>query len=225
MIKRRRLKIDVLKNENDVWIDDPNELKNIVLYFFKNLFANPIANSLAHWCNKAVFKLFKEDNKVLNRVIIDTKIKKAMNNIKACKVPGRDDFQAIFYHKYWDIVGADVCSFVNSCVATHFIPEEINRTLIALIPKVSSPERVKQFRHINLCNVTYKVITKLLVDRLRPFLDNIVRPNQSSFILSRNTSDNIIIIKEAIHTMHHLKGKSGSIVMKIDLKKAYDNIS
>ncbi|KAL7254135.1 hypothetical protein ACSBR1_008521 [Camellia fascicularis] len=56
LIKRRKLQIDVLKNEHEVWIDEPNDLKNLVL-FFKKLFDNPIAISLAHWCNKAVVML------------------------------------------------------------------------------------------------------------------------------------------------------------------------
>lgn len=123
------------------------------------MFENPTANSLDHWCNKAFVKLSEEDNRDLNRDITDTEIKKAMNNITAFEAPRRDGFQAIFYHKYWDIVGTDVCSFVKNCFATNSIPKEINRTLIAPILKVNSPERVKQFRPISLCNVTYKVIT------------------------------------------------------------------
>ena len=75
-------------------------------------------------------------------------------------------------------------------------------TLIVLIPKVDNPKHLKQFRPISLCNVVYKIITKVLVNRVRPFLHEIVSPLQGSFIPGRGTSDNIIITQEVIHSMH-----------------------
>lgn len=81
------------------------------------------------------------------------------------------------------------------------------------------------FRPISLCHVSYKIITKLIVSRLRPLLDKIVSPFQSSFIPGRSTNDNIIITQEILHTLRTKKGKKGGILLKIDLEKAYDKIS
>ena len=72
----------------------------------------------------------------------------------------------------------------------------LNHTYITLIPKVSFPDDVTNFRPIILCNIVYKVISKILVNRLKPFLDNVITPFQNAFIHGRNTTDNIFIAHE-----------------------------
>ena len=95
---------------------------------------------------------------------------------------------------------------------------------MVLIPKVEVPVRMSQFRPISLCNVVYKLITKVLVNRLRPFLMDLVGPLQNSFIPGRSTTDNVIIAQEILHHMHRSKGKKGNMAIKIDLHKAYDSV-
>lgn len=81
------------------------------------------------------------------------------------------------------------------------------QTLIVLVPKVDDPFRFKDLQPISLCNVAYKVITKVLVIRFRPLLSNLVGPLQGSFIPGRGTKDNIILAQEVMHTLHtHKKG-------------------
>lgn len=72
--------------------------------------------------------------------------------------------------------------------------------------------------------MAYKVLTKVLVLCLPPFLDDLIGPLQSSFIPGRGTADNSIIAQEVVHYMHHSKAKNGVIAFKIDLEKAYDRI-
>ena len=79
-------------------------------------------------------------------------------------------------------------AFLNGC----FNPR-LAKTLISLIPKDENPTHLRNFRPISLCNVAYKVLSKVLVNRLRPFLDELVGPMQISFIPNRSTSDKAII--------------------------------
>ncbi|XP_015939884.1 uncharacterized protein LOC107465419 [Arachis duranensis] len=97
-------------------------------------------------------------------------------------------------------------------------------TLIVLIPKIDNPTFMKDFRHISLCNVVYKIITKVLTNRLRPFLPDIVSPLQGSFIPGRGAPDNIIVAQEILNFMKHTKSKKGTLAFKIDLEKAYDRV-
>jgi hypothetical protein len=96
---------------------------------------------------------------------------------------------------------------------------------IALIPKIKNPTHIIEFRPISLCNVTYKLISKVLANRLKKILGEIISPNQSTFIPGRLITDNIIIAFEALHTMDtRLKGREGYMALKLDMSKAYDRV-
>jgi hypothetical protein len=87
------------------------------------------------------------------------------------KAPGPDGFQGIFFKQYWHIVGDDVTHLISVAFETGEFPQSLSETLVALIPKVDCPTNFKEFRPISLCNTVYKLITKILVNRLRPFLN------------------------------------------------------
>ncbi|XP_050258784.1 uncharacterized protein LOC126703748 [Quercus robur] len=98
--------------------------------------------------------------------------------------------------------------------------EKLNQTHIVLIPKIQGPETLGNYRPISLCNTTYKIVTKILVARLRPYLGNLISPLQSAFVLGRKGIDNAIIVQELIHTISKKNGKVGYMAIKIDLEKA-----
>ena len=100
---------------------------------------------------------------------------------------------------------------------------EINDTNIVFIPKVKFLEKMSDFRPISLCNVIYKIISKILANMLKQVLPHIISPTQSVFVLGRLITDNVLMAYEALHTMHaRKKGKKGSLALKLDISKAYD---
>ncbi|XP_060959386.1 uncharacterized protein LOC133030607 [Cannabis sativa] len=101
----------------------------------------------------------------------------------------------------------------------------INATNIVLIPKIQNPTRTNHFRPISLCNVVYKVIAKILANRIRPILPSFICPTQAAFVPGRNIHDNNVIVQEIIHLFNRKKGKEGFFAIKIDLVKAYDRLS
>jgi len=96
--------------------------------------------------------------------------------------------------------------------------------LVIVCPKVDNPVRLKEYHPINLCNMACKIITKVLVNRLRPFLYDLVGPLQGSFIPGRGTKDNIMLAQEMLHSIHKNKSKKVCVAIKIDLEKAYDRV-
>ncbi|KAK0580349.1 hypothetical protein LWI29_000920 [Acer saccharum] len=80
------------------------------------------------------------------------------------------------------------------------------------------------FRPISLCNTTYKILSKVLVQRIRPLLPNLVSPNQVAFVPNRQIQDNIVVAQEVLHKFKNTKGHMGYIAWKIDLAKAYDKL-
>ena len=105
------------------------------------------------------------------------------------------------------------------------IPSEINKTLIVLIPKVEHPDSLRLYRPISLYPVIYKAITKIVANRLKGILPELIEPMQTSFVPRRHITENIIIAQEIIHTMHRKSGKIGQMLIKVDLEKAYDRLS
>lgn len=84
---------------------------------------------------------------------------------------------------------------------------------------------IADFRPITLLNTSYKLVSKVLVSRLRPILHQIVGPFQNSFLAGRGTSDNILITQEVVHSLVNLKGRRGGMILKLDIHKAYDTVS
>jgi hypothetical protein len=145
--------------------------------------------------------------------------------MQSWKAPGPDGFPAGFYQKSWDTVGNSVYRFVEEVWHNPSQIADVNHTDICLIPKVSNPEYVKQFRPISPCNTIYKIVSKIIVERLKVCLPSIISPYQTGFVPGRNIHENIIVAKEMAHTMHRMKGKKGAFAIKVDLAKAYDKIS
>lgn len=136
------------------------------------------------------------------------------------KSQGPGGFQGVFFKFYWPIICEDIFSLISQAFSTDYFDPAVAETLIVLIPKVDCPSTFKEFRPISLCNTIYKV----LVNRLRPMLDSIISPFQSSFIPKKGTCDNAIILQEISHMMHKSKRKKGDVAFKIDLQKTYNHV-
>lgn len=102
--------------------------------------------------------------------------------------------------------------------------EEMISKYICLILKCQNEETIKQYRPIRLCITAYKVVTKIIVNKIKLFLSKLIHPTQTSFIKGRRASDNTIIIHEVLDHYRKLKGKKQKIMIKIDLEKTYDKI-
>ena len=119
-------------------------------------------------------------------------------------------------------VTQSVLSFPNSSS----LPQHLNHTVIALIPKVNKPELVSKFRPISLCNVLYKIFSKVLANRLKRILLKIITTeHQSAFTKNCLIFDNIMAAFETLHSMqHHNSVKDGFMALNLDMSKIYDSV-
>lgn len=102
---------------------------------------------------------------------------------------------------------------------------ELNQTHITLIPKVPNLESITQYRPIGLCNFSYKIIAKVLANRLKPLLPHLISPKQSAFVSGRQIQDNIFIVQEVLHQLRVRKRKKHfQAVLKLDMQKAFDRV-
>ena len=130
-----------------------------------------------------------------------------------------------FHQHYWPIVNfvviQTVVDFLNHGVA----PPKFHETHIVLIPKTKNPSRVTDYKLIRLCNMAYKLASKVVANRMKVVLKDIVCENQSAFVLERLITDNILVAHELMnHINRRRKGKVGEMALKLDMSKAYDRV-
>lgn len=151
-------------------------------------------------------------------------IRNALFDIGNDKSPGPDGYTSYFFKKSWNIVGDDLCRAVLEFFRTGKLLKQFNHCMITLIPKTTRATTVGDFRPIACCNVIYKVITKLLADRLGMVLPVIVDKAQSAFVQGRSMVENIHLAQEIMRG-YGRKRTTPKCTLKIDLRKAYDTIS
>ncbi|KAK5811558.1 hypothetical protein PVK06_026904 [Gossypium arboreum] len=105
------------------------------------------------------------------------------------------------------------------------IDQDLNNTLIVLIPKKENPEDFSHFRPISLCSVLYKLVMKVVANRFKIIFPKLLSQEQAGFIAGRNISDNIILAQEVIHSMRCKRKSNNWMAIKLDLEKAYDRVS
>ena len=109
-------------------------------------------------------------------------LKAALDSIGDLNAPGPHGMPTVFYKRFCGTVGDTVVYEILSMLQGGSIPEGWNETVVVLIPKVQNPESMKDLRPISLHNGVYKLISKVLVNRLKVILDELISPNQSDFV-------------------------------------------
>ncbi|OAP05085.1 hypothetical protein AXX17_AT3G15320 [Arabidopsis thaliana] len=180
-------------------------------------------------CRALIIRWTKAQNSNSKRLIKEVQdaetFLEAVFSINPDKAPGPDGFSAGFYQSFWDIIGLDVSLDSKRFFESSFLPRQLNETHICLIPKITSPRRVADYRPIALCTVHYKIIAKVLTKRLQPLLAKLISPNQSAFVPNRAISDNVLITHEILHYLRTSDARVRvSMAVKTDMSKAYDRI-
>lgn len=120
----------------------------------------------------------------------------ALFDMQAWKAPGIDGFEAGFFQKFWGEIGGQICNYVRGVFLGSESIQDVNQTLIVLIPKKDHPQSFADFRPISL--VIYKIVTKVITNRLEPVMTKIVLPNQTSFVPGRHITDNILLAQKVM---------------------------
>ena len=141
------------------------------------------------------------------------------------KAPGPNGMPPLFYQNYWELVGDDVTKTILSYLNSASLPHPLNHTFLTFFPKIKNPITVSDYRPISLCNVLYKIFSKVLANRLKKILPKIISKQQSAFTKNRLISDNILVAFETLHSINvHKSTKSGYMALKLDMSKAYDRV-
>jgi ribonuclease HI/exonuclease III len=201
------------------------EIKLAAHSFYKNLFTEELETPPSQdlYPLSVVPNLLNEDdNRLLTAPITIEEISKVLQAMNPDKAPGPDGFTPRFYTACWDIVKKDLVKMVRKSQNCSKIGGSTNSSFLALIPKEKGAQSFARFRPISLCNTGYKIITKVIANRIKKVLPRIIPENQGGFIQGRQIQDNIILVQEAIHSSCQRKEKG--MLIKLDLANAFDRV-
>ena len=149
----------------------------------------------------------------------------ALSQMHPNKSPGPDGMNALFYQSFWNFIGEDVVDKIMLFLNNVEDISAINQTHLVLIPKKKHCESPVDFRPISLCNVMYKLVSKVLANRLKKVLPDVIHESHSGFVPGRLITDNVLVAYECFHYLRKKKkGKKGYLGLKLDMSKAYDRV-
>lgn len=162
-------------------------------------------------------------NDFLTALLEDSEVKVAVFGLNATSAPGPDGFSGVFYQKCWPIIQQDLVSAVRHFFHHIIIPNGVNSSFVALIPKTPDAIRVENFYPIVMGNYLFKIFTKILASRLGSFIGQYISPLQFGFIPGRQIHTCIALASEAVNCFS--LGRFANMAVKIDMTKAFDTIS
>ncbi|GKB45996.1 RNA-directed DNA polymerase, eukaryota, reverse transcriptase zinc-binding domain protein [Tanacetum coccineum] len=219
--KRRYLSIHGIKFEGH-WIEDPLGIKDAFITFFEQKFQKVEVVNIVNR-SPSYKSLSSDQNTFLDSSVSVSEIKNAIWDCGSDKSPGPDGFTFAFFKEFWNMLKSDVVDFVQHFFNSGTLPRGCNTSFITLIPKVPNPMVVSDFRPISLIGAQYKIIAKVLANRLARVIDTIISQEQSAFIKHRQILDGPLMVNEVIQWCKRKKSKL--MVFKIDFEKAFDSIS
>ena len=205
-------------------IEDNEGIAECLVQYYQNLLSSENQQFCASAIDSIQTVITEEMNSKLSSEFTHLEVKQAINQMAPLKAPGLDGMPPLFYQHYWNLIGDDISNTMLHYLNSATLPEHLNHTFVTLIPKKKNPECAFEFRPISLCNVLYKIFSKVLANRLKKILSNIITKNQSAFTKSRLISDNILVAFESLHSMQRHTGKDGYMAIKLDMSKAYDRV-
>nr|GEV65577.1 reverse transcriptase domain-containing protein [Tanacetum cinerariifolium] len=217
-----RNKIDSIVDNNGAIIDGEH-VRLAFIDHYTEFLGQPSTTTVFHsndiFCNRLSMKGASS----MIREISDIEIKDTMFSMGDNKAPDPDGFSAAFFKEAWNIIGVDVCKAIKEFFTNGILLKVLNHTIITLIPKVNSLVRINYYRLISCCNTLYKCISKILANRVKEILFELISLNQFAFVPGRRITDNILLTQELIHNYHLDRGPA-HCAFKADIQKAYDTV-
>ncbi|XP_017604816.1 uncharacterized protein LOC108451662 [Gossypium arboreum] len=223
--RRKKNNIARPKDINGFWRENTVDICKAINEYFQLLFKSNLNSNNVLNLDYIERCISGEDNDKLLKDFMDSEIKEACSQMDPRKAPRIDWLLGNFFKENWDVVGEDVIILCLDILRGEKNVDCLNDTIIILILKIKEPVDMTNFRPISICRVIYKIVTKVLANRMRETLPLCISQNQSAFVSRRMVHDNILIAHELVHYLQ--SGKNGSnkgFVIKLDMSKAYDRV-
>ncbi|XP_071695652.1 uncharacterized protein [Rutidosis leptorrhynchoides] len=209
-------------NVNGIWIDTPSLIKDEVCKHFELRFQETDSDrpSMEDLIYPSISQQHAEE---IEAAFGEEEIRYAVFECGSSKAPGPDGFNLRFFKEFWELIKGELIEAVTWFWNRGEFSRGCNASFVTLIPKVSNPSGLNDFRPISLIGSYYKIIAKILSNRLKKCIPKLVGSEQSAFIKGRFILDGALIVNETINFLKNSKQKG--LLFKVDFEKAFDCIN
>eukprot|EP00253_Pinus_taeda_P025340 PITA_25340 len=196
--------ISHIQNEQGERIEDQTSIESEFLNYFKQAHQEPYIDRMPaiESILSNILKLISEEhNQLLLKPVDLQEVEIVVHQLKAGKAPSPDGFTSNFFHHFWDLIKLEVSQVVEESRSLRWMYLGLNSTFMVLIPKEAEPSTHDKYRPIALCNIIYKIVSKVIASRLKTLLPLIISPEQSVYVEGWKITDGIILTHEIAHSL------------------------
>ena len=205
-----------------VVFEEEFEIREQVVHFYESLY-----QELETWrptVDGLEFDVITANERaLLERWFDKDEVLQVVKDLQGDKALGPDGFTMVFFQKCWSVIEANVKGFFDEGYHHCKFERSLNASFIALIPKKQNASNIRDFRPISLIGSIYKLLAKVLANRLKGILDNLISESQNAFVGGKKILDSVLIANECLDSS--LKSRNPGVICKLDIEKAYDHVN
>lgn len=229
VVRHRRNRICSITDYNDVRITGEKEIRTAFINHFRAIYTGQLCEKIADAYPQEMLSALPKVPQTAHQHLMasptEHEIRRVMMSLGPDKAPGPDGFNARLIQANWELFGPSIVNQVTQFFAENIMPRQVARSNLVLVPKCDNAAKLTDFRPISVCNVVYKLISKILAMRVRPYIAGCVSQDQCAFVPGRDISENVILLREVIHSFQSKCYRGEDFCLKLDLSKAFDRMS
>jgi Reverse transcriptase (RNA-dependent DNA polymerase) len=225
----RRNRITTLQRENGIWTVEEAETRSLLVNYFKMLYVEgvPQAETEVLMVNSIPLlpSIQPETHSSLTQIPSCVEVYRTLCTIELDRAPRPDGITARLLKEQWDIFGPTIVGTIQEAFRSGEVPEQWMHSHIVLIPKTEHPSQPTHFRPLSVCSIYYRLLMKVIANRVKPTLDALVLTTQMAFLKGRSIQDSVLLVGEVMQSFQDQNITEEAFMLKADLFKAFDTLN
>lgn len=216
--------IQALRSESGSLLTETSDIRKQATTFYSDLFKSAFTEQpmLSDTFLNGLPKLRKKSAELLDKPLALEELQAAVGGMQNGRTPGIDGLPVEFYKVFWTVIGQDLLDMLNASISEGKLPLSCRRAVLTLVPKKGDLTDIKQWRPLSLLCIDCRIFSKVLANRLRRVMEEVIHIDQTYCVPGRSIFDNVSLIRDTMEVCGLLKEKVGFIL--IDQLKAYDRV-